>query len=134
MTVKLSFDAGHGKYTAGKRAPSGKFEEREWFFNDKILRYCLAYLKNYDVQTKRVDDPTGERDILLASRVNSINSFNPKAHFSFHNNAYLSKWGNHGGTEVFHSRSASQESKNLANLLQNPLVNALGTKNRGVKA
>lgn len=134
MTIKISFDAGHGKHTAGKRSPSGKMEEREWFFNDKILRYTLAYLKDYNVQTKRFDDLTGEKDISLSSRVNRINSFNPKAHFSFHNNAFQSKWGSHGGTEVYHSNNASQESKTLANLLQNPLVKALKTRNRGVKS
>lgn len=133
MTIKLSFDAGHGKYTAGKRSPSGIMEEREWFFNDKILKNTLNYLKNYDVKTLRVDDTTGEKDISLTQRVKDINAFNPKAHLSFHNNAYQSKWGSHGGTEVFHSNNASQESKTLAKLLQAPLVNALNTKDRGVK-
>lgn len=133
MTIKLSFDGGHGKYTAGKRAPSGVFEEREWFFNDKILRYCLSYLKDYNVQTLRVDDPTGETDVPLASRVKKINAFKPNAHFSFHNNAFQSKWGSHGGTEVFHSKGASKESVNLAKRLQPALVESLGTRNRGVK-
>ncbi len=133
MTKKLSFDAGHGKHTAGKRAPSGVFEEREWFFNDKILRHCLSYLRDYDVQTLRVDDPTGETDVLLAKRVQKINAFNPTAHLSFHNNAFQSKWGSHGGTEVFHSKGSSKASVDLAKRLQPALVKALGTKDRGVK-
>lgn len=131
--VKLSFDAGHGKYTAGKRAPSGKMEEREWFFNDKILKYTLAYLKKYNVQTKRFDDPTGEQDIPLKERVKRINVWNPDLHLSFHNNAYLAKWGNHGGTETYTSIGSSKTSETIAKKLEPALVKSLKTKSRGHK-
>lgn len=64
--AKIYFDAGHGKYTPGKRSPSGKFEEREWFFNDEVARAFEARMKQYNnVTLVRTDDRTGEKDILL---------------------------------------------------------------------
>ena len=131
--AKIYFDAGHGKYTPGKRSPSGKFEEREWFFNDEVARAFEARMKQYNnVTLVRTDDRTGEKDILLKNRTDLANNAKADLYISFHHNAYLSKWGSHGGTETFYYKGSS-EGKKLAQLVQNAMLKAYGLRDRGLK-
>src|SRR5699024_6078451 len=129
----IYYDAGHGKYTAGKRSPSGKFEEREWFFNDVVARAFANEMKNYKgVKTVRTDDPTGKRDVPLRERTNKANKAKADFYISFHHNAYLSKWGDHTGVETYYYKT-SAKGKAIARAVQKSVVKAYGLTDRGIK-
>lgn len=135
MVIKIALDAGHGKHTAGKRTPDG---EREWTFNDKVLRACQAKLNEYqNVEILRLDDPSGETDVPLTARTNRANAWKADALVSIHHNALRSdgKWGGHGGVETFvQEKTASKASKDIANRIHPRIVNAMGLRDRGVKS
>ncbi|MFD2829247.1 N-acetylmuramoyl-L-alanine amidase [Corticicoccus populi] len=131
MTYRVALDAGHGRHTAGKRSPAG---EREWFFNDKVVRAATAELNTYqNVIVRRLDDPSGQRDIPLAQRTNNANNWNAHVLVSCHHNALAGKWFNGGGVETFIPQGNASNSRNLANLVNPRVVSAMGLTNRGVK-
>lgn len=131
MTFKIAIDAGHGYFTAGKRTPD---DEREWTFNDKVVRAFIAEMSKYeDVEIKRFDDPTGKTDVSLKSRTNGANSWGADIYISVHHNANTGKWGTWTGTETFIYTSASANSKKLASCIHPKFVAAYGLKDRGIK-
>lgn len=133
MTKKVYFCAGHGKHTAGKRSPSGKFEEREWFFNNEVALSFEKRMKDYDgVSLHRTDDRTGERDVPLIERTNAANRGKADLYISLHHNANRGVWENHTGVETFY-HARSKEGEKLATMVQKALVKAYGLRDRGIK-
>lgn len=133
MSKVVYIDAGHGKYTPGKRSPSGIMEEREWFFNDEVAKAFKKELESYKgVKVVRVDDVTGKRDVPLGERTGAANKAKADLYLSFHHNAYQSKWGNHGGTETFY-HAGSATGKKLAQAVQDAAMKAYGLTDRGIK-
>ena len=135
MTKVIVFDAGHGRNTPGKRTPDG---EREWTFNDKMLRAAQKHLTdNYQGFTiVRTDDPTGNTDVSLAARVTRANNAKGDVFVSFHNNALNGKWGPHGGTETYVPTPIANNPKSngLAKMVHPRLQRAFGLRDRGIKA
>lgn len=128
--VKIAFDAGHGINTAGKRTPDN---EREWSFNDIVVRYAIALLRDYEgVETKRVDDITGRTDTPLAARVNQANDWKADVYISVHHNALNGEWGNHTGTETY-IYPGSSASRKLAEAVHPHVVKKFKLKDRGIK-
>lgn len=128
--VKISFDAGHGLYTAGKRCAKSldPKETREWVLNNRVLVNVLEQLKDYeDVETLRVDDPTGKQDISLYERSSTINNWHSQMHISIHHNA-AGKVGNHSGIVVFRHPLSSDATKNIQEALYNKLIEHTGLK------
>lgn len=82
-------DAGHGLHTAGKRCMKAidPKETREWSLNSRIASKLQELLKDYDCQTMRMDDPTGQTDVPLATRVAKANQAKADAYLSIHHNA-----------------------------------------------
>ncbi|MGX7596276.1 N-acetylmuramoyl-L-alanine amidase [Planococcus plakortidis] len=134
--VKIAVSAGHGGYgvTPGKRGPDGKFE---WIWNNAAAIAFIQHLKNFEnVQTIRVDDPTGRTDIPLADRVRKANLWGADIYVSFHHNAMGSVWVAHGlGIETFRSDrvSASSSAGKLQSAIHPRIVDAMGLKDRGQK-
>ena len=82
MTYKIAACAGHGFYTPGKRTPD---DEREWTFNDKVLRAFQNEINRYeDVEFKRFDDPSGKTDVPLGTRTKGANNWGADLYLSFH--------------------------------------------------
>ena len=99
MAFKIALDAGHGKYTAGKRCLKSldKNETREWVLNNRIADKVEVLLRDYDgYDLLRVDDTTGEKDVSLSKRVKAANDFNADLYLSIHANAGI-KGGKGGG-------------------------------------
>ena len=95
---KIALDAGHGKYTAGKRCLKSldKNETREWILNARICEKIEAKLKAYDgYKLLRVDDPTGATDVPLKTRTDTANAWGADLYFSVHHNAGIN--GGYGG-------------------------------------
>lgn len=133
MVIKITGDAGHGYNTPGKRTPAG---EREWTFNDKVIRAFEQEINQYhDVQFTRLDDPTGNTDVPLETRTSKANAIGSRVHISFHHNANVGTyWGSWGGIETFVYKTSLAGSMALAKAVHGKNVQAYGLRDRGIKA
>lgn len=87
---KLALNAGHYKYTAGKRCHYSidPNETREWVLNDRICDKIEKILAEYDgIEVLRIDDTTGETDVSLANRTTKANNWGADFWLSIHHNA-----------------------------------------------
>lgn len=123
----IAIDAGHGLKTAGKRCDVNldPKQTREWTLNDRIADKLQALLANYDCTTMRVDDTTGDKDVVLADRVKGANNKNADVYISIHHNAGVNR-GTGGGVVVYYY-SSKAERKTQAQELYNSIV-----KNNGL--
>ena len=98
----ICIDAGHGKYTAGKRCMKtiDPNETREWVLNSRIADKLQTMLAGYDCTTMRVDDVTGETDVSLDSRCSQANKAKADVYVSIHHNAGING-GSGGGIVVY---------------------------------
>lgn len=130
MSLKVAASAGHGIYTPGKRTPA---DEREWRFNDKVVRALIDELEEYeDVEILRVDDPTGRIDVPLAHRTNRANNWGADVYLASHHNAIYGYWFNGGGVETW-TYPGSTKSYALAKATHSLVVRAMGLTDRGIK-
>lgn len=100
--MRIAIDAGHGLYTSGKRCLKSidPNETREWVLNSRIASKVATLLKQYDCETKRMDDTSGKTDVSLSERCRKANAWNADFYLSIHHNAGLNgKSG--GGVEIF---------------------------------
>ncbi len=129
-TLKVALDAGHYLHTPGKRClktldPS---ETREWVLNDRIARLVEELLAGYeDVETLRVDDPTGQEDVSLSVRVKRANEWGADIYISIHHNAGING-GSGGGIVVYCCPNASKTSVELRDKLYEALIRHTGLK------
>lgn len=103
MAFKIAIDAGHGLKTAGKRIPKklDPNQTREWTLNSRVALYIAEAAKQYDgVETLRVDDPTGKKDIPLSKRCKAANDWGADVYISAHHNAGI-KLGTGGGIVAY---------------------------------
>lgn len=128
---KIAVDAGHGRNTIGKRTPAG---EREWTFNNAVVVALMGELKNYEnVQVLRLDDPTGNTDVPINTRVRKANDWGADVVVSVHQNASKGVWGNHTGAETYVYSTKSVEANKLAKAVQPKLAKAMGITDRGIR-
>lgn len=129
--TKIAYCAGHGRFTPGKRTPD---DEREWTFNDKVIRAMETELKTYEgVQLLRTDDPTGGTDVPLKTRTNKANNWGADVYVSVHHNANTGRWGNWTGVETFTYLGSNPKSERLAKCVHPRIVQAMGLRDRGMK-
>lgn len=132
MTLKkkilIAIDNGHGYNTAGKRAPDGSM--REWEFNHAAALYLKAELEKCGFEVVLVSDT--REDTPLATRVKRAEAAKADFFISIHANAYLNKWGSHGGIETYAYKAGCTGDK-LAKEVQAALIAATKLRNRGVK-
>ncbi len=114
--AKIVIDAGHGRYTAGKRCLKklDPNETREWVLNDRVADELGRLLKLAGHEIMRVDDPDGTKDVALGTRVNKANKWGADLYASIHQNAGVGG-GTGGGTEVYVYDKASAKSKEVQN-------------------
>lgn len=97
--ARIAVEAGHGRHTPGKRSPA---DEREWLFNNgNVLGFIEEMGKYEGVELRRLDDPTGQRDVPLRERTNIANDWKADLLLSFHHNAIRGTWGSWTGTETY---------------------------------
>ena len=108
---KLALNAGHYKYTAGKRCHSAidPNETREWVLNDRICDKIEKILAGYDIEVLRIDDTTGEKDITLANRTKKANDWGADFYLAIHHNAAGKKFSG-GGIVAYVYTNPSAES------------------------
>lgn len=130
--MKIAIDAGHGKYTAGKRC-SKKYdsnETREWVLNNRVANYVQSLLKEYSVTTIRLDDITGNVDISLSNRCKAANNQNVDLVVSIHHNA---GGGNGLETYVYNGSKLPQQTIDIAQTVHDECIKATGQRNRTLK-
>lgn len=122
----IAIDAGHGLKTSGKRCDVtlDPKQTREWTLNDRIADKLQVLLVNYDCETMRVDDTTGDKDVALADRVKGANDKNADVYISIHHNAGVNR-GTGGGVVVYYY-SSKAERKTQAQNLYNAIVKSNG--------
>lgn len=98
----IAIDAGHYLGTPGKRCLRAidPGETREWVLNSRVADKVQARLTAYDCQTMRVDDPSGQTEVVLAARVLAANLAGADVYLSIHHNAGI-KGGSGGGIVVY---------------------------------
>ena len=110
--AKIAIDAGHGRYTPGKRCMKklDKHETREWVLNDRVADELGRLLKAAGHTVKRMDDTDGSTDVSLAARVQKANSWGADFYISVHHNSGVGG-SSGGGTEVYVSKGCQAKSK-----------------------
>ena len=124
---KLAIVAGHYMNTPGKRCAANldSKQTREWWLNDRVVDYIIDGLSGYNgIDIKRLDDPTGKKDITLTERTSAANAWKADFYLSIHHNAGVN--GGTGGGIVAFVYSNTTDSVTLA--WQKELYNALIAK------
>ena len=107
---KIAIDAGHGINTAGKRVDKAldPQQTREWTLNDRVARYIAEAAKQYEgVETLRVDDTTGKKDVSLSARCKASNNWGADMYISCHHNAGI-KLGSGGGIVAYSNKEGTK--------------------------
>lgn len=135
MSKRIAIDAGHGSNTAGKRTPDGY---REHWMNVRMAYFFDIAAKRCGFETVKIawDDGNGkddENDIALSIRQKKIKDSKCDYSVSFHCNAFGNNWNSAKGIETFYHSTKMGDSKKLAKLVQEELINGTKQTNRGVK-
>ena len=132
MSYKVSIDAGHGIRTQGKQSCKltedlyidGKLVKKkgqvikENEFNTLCAKALASALQRQGIQTKFVNDITGNTDTALSARAQRANSWGSDIHISCHYNAIGSctSWQTKcHGVLVLKTANCSSKSTTLAN-------------------
>lgn len=130
MAYKIALSAGHGRYTFGKRCMKklDPKETREWVLNSRIAEYVETLLLMYDgYALKRVDDPTGKKDVPNANRAKAANDWGADIYVAIHHNAGV-KGGQGGGICVYIKSVPSWDECELQTEFYDSLIKETGLK------
>lgn len=100
---KLAISAGHYLGTPGKRCLKSldPNETREWVLNNRVATKLEKILAEYDgIETLRVDDPTGKKDVTLKERTDKANGWGADFYIAIHFNAGVNG-GKGGGIVIY---------------------------------
>ena len=125
---KLALNAGHYKYTAGKRCHSAidPSQTREWVLNDRICDKIEKILAEYDgIEVLRIDDTTGEKDVSLANRTKKANDWGADFYLAIHHNAAGKKFSG-GGIVAYVYTKPSAKALEWQKALYNASVKGTG--------
>lgn len=125
----LVVDAGHGGNDIGTYSPNMQYFEKDLNLAMVLELKKLLDQENIKVYYTRLDDDK----LYLNQRVNLANELNADLFISIHCNASENLDAN--GTEVLYDQMAEEKdmnSKELATICLNELVNIIGTRERGI--
>ena len=127
---KLALNAGHYKYTAGKRCHKDidPNQTREWVLNNRICTKIEKILSEYDgIEVLRIDDTTGEKDIALKNRTDKANKWGADFWLGVHHNAAGKKFSG-GGIVSYVYTTPDKASLEWQKALYDASVKATGLK------
>lgn len=129
MGMIIAIDAGHYRYTPGKRCDKAidPQETREWYLNDRMARHVAELLQGYDCEVIRCDDATGETDVSLYDRAARANRAGAAAFISIHHNA-AGKVFSGGGICVYTTKNADVKRRELQKAVYDETVKLTGLK------
>lgn len=125
----ICIDAGHYLGTPGKRCLKSidPNETREWALNSRVADKVQERLTDYDCQTMRVDDTTGQKEVTLYQRVQRANKARADVYLSIHHNAGI-KGGSGGGIVVYTCPVCQAKSKDLQRSVYDATVASTGLR------
>lgn len=127
---KIALDAGHGKYTPGKRCLKtiDPNETREWFLNDRICDKIEKKLASYDgYSIIRVNDVSGEIDTPLENRVAMANKNCVDIYLSIHHNAGINGGSGGGIVSLTYTKSSGTSDK-YSKIIYDEMIKTTGLK------
>lgn len=127
---KIALDAGHGKYTPGKRCLKtiDPNETREWFLNDRICDKVEKKLASYDGYSLiRVNDVSGEIDTPLENRVGMANKSCVDFFLSIHTNAGINGGSGGGIVSITYTKSSGTADK-YSKIIYDEMIKTTGLK------
>jgi N-acetylmuramoyl-L-alanine amidase len=122
---KIAYCAGHFLGTKGKRVPAklDPAETREWVLNDRVARYFNERMLQYDgVETMRVDDSTGKKEIEIKDRTAAANEWGADIYLDIHHNAAGRIFD--GGGVVAYSYPGSKKGKEYRDAVYDAVIKA----------
>lgn len=125
---KLALNAGHYKYSAGKRCHPDidPDQTREWVLNDRICDKIETILSEYDgIEVLRIDDTTGETEVSLSNRTKKANEWGADLWFSIHHNA-AGKLFSGGGIVAYVYTAPSEDELNYQRRFYDAALKATG--------
>ncbi len=128
--IKIAINAGHGRYTAGKRCMKSidQSETREWVLNARIVEKVIEKLKAYTgYELLRIDDPTGKTDIALKTRTDKANKWGADFYLAVHHNAGING-GSGGGIVCYTYTKVDQTTKDWQKAIYDSLIKHTGLK------
>lgn len=125
----ICIDAGHYMGTPGKRCLKSidPGETREWALNSRVADKVQALLQNYDCQTMRVDDVTGQEEVTLYERVKKANAAKADLYLSIHHNAGING-GSGGGIVVYVCQGAGEDTTRVQKAVYDYTVSTTGLR------
>ncbi len=129
--MKIMIDAGHGYETPGKRTVDGM---KEYEFNRAVANEMKKLLSQYKGMTV-VFAHSDQEDVSLQDRVAKANEEFVDLYLSIHANAHGNgkEWTSAEGIETYVYTTKPLAALQLANIIQNELIQSTTRKNRGVK-
>ncbi|MDR3585055.1 MAG: N-acetylmuramoyl-L-alanine amidase [Desulfosporosinus sp.] len=132
----IVIDPGHGTPDTGAIGPSGTLEKDNNLAIALILEKDLKSVGANVLMTRSTDNSPASADFTtmndLQDRVDLANNAKADIFVSIHNDSFTNSAAS--GTSTYYSadNSQSDKSQQLANNVQDELINYLGTSNRGV--
>ncbi|MGO5023895.1 N-acetylmuramoyl-L-alanine amidase [Lawsonibacter sp. LCP25S3_G6] len=125
----IAIDAGHYLGTPGKRCLKSidPGETREWVLNNRVAHKVQVRLTAYDCTTMRVDDPTGQNEVDLVSRVLAANRAKADVYLSIHHNAGING-GSGGGIVVYVCPGVGEDTTSLQRAVYEHTVATTGLR------
>lgn len=132
---KVMVDPGHGGSDVGAVGPAGGFEKEvnlsiSLQLRERLLELGAEVRMTRDTDRK-VGHPDGSQLDELKARVALANAWPAEIYVAVHANSNVRPDPN--GSETYHSRQASQASRDLAAAVQTEMAKSPGFKNRGVQ-
>jgi N-acetylmuramoyl-L-alanine amidase len=127
---KLAISAGHYLGTPGKRCLKSldPNETREWVLNNCVATKLEKILAEYDgIETLRVDDPTGKKDVTLSERTDKANEWGADFYVAIHFNAGVNG-GKGGGIVIYVYTNPQAASVEWQKALYNSMLEHDGLK------
>ena len=125
---RIAINAGHGRYTAGKRCLKSidPAETREWVLNARIVEKVISKLKGYTgYELLRIDDPTGKTDIALKARTDKANKWGADFYLAVHHNAGIGG-GSGGGIVCYTYPKVDKVTKDWQKAIYESLIKHTG--------
>lgn len=128
--MDIIIDAGHNKFTAGKRSFDNSFFEYE--FNFDVATKIKRHLDRHSVNSMVLVSEKQNSKLEIGERLAIIQKEKPKIVVSIHANAFGSDWNTANGWEIYSYRNKG-ESYKLAQAIEKHSIPFLGLRNRGIK-
>jgi N-acetylmuramoyl-L-alanine amidase len=127
--MKIVYNAGHGYQTAGKRFDG----LQEYDFNRAVCQYAKEITEDNYEGVQVLLTHSDKRDVPLKERTDTANKWKADVWVGVHANAFGTSYNSANGIETYIYGEQYREARELAELVQDNLVDITRLRDRGVK-